>query len=53
MKKSPFINEQIAFVLKQAEAGTPVTEICKKMGVGETTFYRWKKKLDVRGVSEV
>ena len=53
MKKSPFINEQIAFVLKQAEAGTPVTEICKKMGNGETTFYRWKKKFDVRGVSEV
>ena len=32
MKKSRFTNEQIAFALQQAEAGTPVTEICRKMG---------------------
>ena len=53
MKKSRFTNEQIAFALKQAETGTPVTEICRKMGVSEPTFYRWKKKFDGLGVSEV
>ena len=53
MKKSRFTNEQIAFALKQADTGTPVTEICRKMGVSEPTFYRWKKKFDGLGVSEV
>ena len=53
MKKSRFTNEQIAFALKQAETGTTVTEICRKMGVSEPTFYRWKKKFDGLGVSEV
>ena len=53
MKKSRFTNEQIAFALRQAETGTPVTEICRKMGVSEPTFYRWKKKFDGLGVSEV
>ena len=53
MKKSRCTNEQIAFALKQAETGTPVTEICRKMGVSEPTFYRWKKKFDGLGVSEV
>ena len=53
MKKSRFTNEQIAFALKQAETGTLVTEICRKMGVSEPTFYRWKKKFDGLGVSEV
>ena len=53
MKKSRFTNEKIAFALKQADTGTPVTEICRKMGVSEPTFYRWKKKFDGLGVSEV
>ena len=53
MKKSRFANEQIAFALKQAETGTPVAEICRKMGVSEPTFYRWKKKFDGLGVAEV
>lgn len=53
MKKSRFTNEQMAFALKQADTGTPVTEICRKMGVSEPTFYRWKKKFDGLGVSEV
>ena len=43
MKKSRFTNEQIAFALKQAENGTAVTEICRKMGVSEPTFCRKKK----------
>lgn len=53
MKKSRFTNEQIPFALKQAETGTPVAEICRKMGVSEPTFYRWKKKFDGLGIAEV
>ncbi len=44
MKRSKFTEEQIAFALKQAETGTPVREVIRKMGITEQTFYRWKKK---------
>lgn len=44
MKKSKFTDEQIAFALKQAEVGTPVEEICRKMGISDATFYNWRKK---------
>lgn len=44
MKKSKYTEQQIAFALKQAETGTRVAEVCRKMGVTEQTFYRWKKK---------
>jgi len=44
MRKSTFTEEQIAFALKQAETGTTIAEVCRKMGVSEQTFYRWKKK---------
>lgn len=44
MKTSKFTEEQIAFALKQAETGTPVKEVVRKMGITEQTFYRWKKK---------
>jgi len=43
MKKSKFTDQQIAFALQQAEAGTAVEEVCRKMGVSQATFYRWKK----------
>lgn len=43
MKKSRYTEEQIAFALKQAEMGTPVAEVIRRMGVSEQTFYRWKK----------
>ena len=39
--------------LRQAEAGTPVEEICRKLGIAEGTFYRWKKKYGSLGVSEL
>ena len=52
MKKSRLTNEQIAFALKQAERGTPVAEIRRKMGDSEPTFYRWKK-FDGLGIAEV
>ena len=44
MPKSKFTEEQISFALKQAETGTPVKEVIRKMGITEQTFYRWKKK---------
>lgn len=44
MKKSRYTEQQIAFALKQAETGTPVKEVIRKMGISEQTFYRWKKQ---------
>jgi len=44
MKKSKFSEQQIAFVLRQAEEGAAVAEVCRKAGVSEATFYNWKKK---------
>jgi transposase-like protein len=43
MKKSKFTEQQIAFALQQAEGGTPVEEICRKLGISQATFFRWKK----------
>jgi putative transposase len=43
MKKSKFTDQQIAFALQQAEAGTSVEEISRKMGISQATFFRWKK----------
>lgn len=43
MKKSKFTDQQIAFALSQAEAGTSVEEVCRKMGISQATFFRWKK----------
>jgi putative transposase len=53
MKKSRYSAEQIAFALRQAESGTAVLEVCRKMGIAEQTFYRWKKKYIGMGVAEV
>jgi putative transposase len=39
--------------LQQAEAGTPVADICRKMGIAEATFFRWKKRYAGLGVTEV
>ena len=44
MKRSKYTEQQIAFALKQAELGTPVEEVCRKMGISDATFYNWKKK---------
>ena len=40
MKTSRFSNEQVVQALRQAESGTPAIEICRKLGITETTFYR-------------
>lgn len=43
MKKSKFTGEQIAFARWQAEVGNPAAELCRKMGILEAAFYRWKQ----------
>lgn len=53
MKKSKYTEEQIAFALRQAESGTAVGEVCRKMGISEATFYNWKKKYGGLGVTEL
>lgn len=53
MPRKRFTNEQIAFALRQSESGTTVEEICRKMGVSEPTFYRWKKQFVGMGMPEI
>ena len=53
MKKARFTEEQIAFALRQAETGTAVVEVIRKMGISEQTFYRWKKQYAGMGVAEL
>ncbi len=52
MKKS-FTYEQIIYTLRQVEGGTSVAEVCRKTGITEQTFYRWKKKFAGMGVAEL
>ncbi len=51
--KRNFTNEQIIYTLRQAEAGTAVAEVCRKTGITEQTYYRWKKKFAGMGVAEL
>jgi putative transposase len=53
MKKSHYTDEQIAFALRQAETGTPVAEVIRKMGIAEQTFYNWKRRYGGLGPGEV
>ena len=53
MKKSRFSEEQITYALRLAEGGSPVTDVCRQLGIGEATFYVWKKKYASLGVTEL
>ena len=44
MKKSKYSDNQIMSILKQAEAGSPIPELCRKYGISNATFYKWRAK---------
>ena len=51
MKRSRFTDSQVMAVLKQAEAGTPVPDLCREHGVSTATFYKWRAKFGGMDVS--
>jgi putative transposase len=53
MERSRFSEEPVAHALRQVEAGTPVADVCRQLGLSEATFCAWKRKYAPRGVSEL
>ena len=52
MKRSRFSEEQIIGILKEHQAGQTAAELCRKRGVSDATFYKWRSKYDRMEVSE-
>ena len=53
MRKGKWSESQIVGILKEAENGIPVVELCRKHGVGESTFYKWRSKYGGMEASDV
>jgi putative transposase len=53
MKRSRYTEEQIAYALRQVDGGTPATEVCRKMGISEQTFYTWRRRYGGMGATEL
>jgi putative transposase len=53
MKKSKFTESQIVAILKEADAGMKVSDVCRKHGISQPTYYNWKSKYGGLGVSEL
>jgi putative transposase len=53
MRKNRYTEEQITKVLREQESGVKVSELCRRYGISEQTFYRWKSKYGGMSVSEV
>ena len=53
MKKSRFTEQQIVYAIKQVEVGVPIVELCRKYGISQQTFYRWRKKYGGLAPSEL
>ena len=52
-KKTRYSEEQIIGVLKEAEAGIPITELCRKYGISDATYYNWKARYGGMTTSEM
>ena len=53
MRPSRFTEDQIVQALRRVKAGTPAVQVCRELGITQTTFYRWRKKYDPAAVSEL
>ena len=53
MRPSKFTDDQIVQALRQVRAGTPAVQVCRKLGITQTTFYRWRNKYDSDAVGEL
>jgi putative transposase len=53
MRTSKFTVEQIAHTLRRIESGAAVAEVCRELGITETTYYRWKRKFGGMGTPEL
>jgi putative transposase len=52
MRPSKFTEEEIVQALRQVKAGTPAVDVCRKLGITQTTFYRWRSKYDDSGMND-